>query len=842
MSELLAPRSWPVLSGTVPGLAPGFSRRPETGHGLWDGLRPGATVIVGPAGDHATGILSRSGTGKTQLASACARRMWAAAEIDLLVWLDAYSRDRIVAGYARALTDLRLAAAPGKPEAAAARFLAWLGDTGKRWLVVLDGVTEAADVEGLWPQGPSGQTLVTTVVAGLSPAPTSPSARNGSPRNPQRVSIGLAAFSQREALQYVTERLQDDPYHSAGALDLAATLRCLPAGLDLAVAYLLDTGLECRQYRLAYEQYRRDWNGGITSDVLAPAWMLAVDRARQFAPKELAWPALTLAAVLGPAAVPGAILTSAAACAYVTGQQAVTEGGRDSLRAVFGNLQQVGLVTIEPDDDVRTVHMPAALQFSVRQVMGPAGVRRAIQVAADAICEVWPAAGMRAEMEQALRDCAVSLRRSDEPALWQQGCHPLLMRIGQSLDDAGMAETALGYWREIARHCVEYYGARSPLSFELRELLAGAATAAGHADEAIAVREELAADMDEVAGPMHPQAIISRASLASSLRAGGRRTEAISLAALVAADSEKVFGPVHARTMQMQRELGSAYSDAGQSRDAIDLLKRCLALAAETIGVMHPETVSTRAQLAEAYRRAGRGNDAIGLYQDALARVQQAAGATHADAVTAREGLALAYYRAGRTEDAATTFERALAEWRRVAGAGAASTLGARTSLAAIYCLGGRPKQAIPLYESVLAERIQIFGPAHPDTFRARRDAAAACHYAKRHAQAVDLGEALLEECEQALGQGHRETLTARANLAHAYHATGRLKRASAHFDRALRDCEHALGSDDQLTKAVHELRQRYLGGRQGSAPIVTPPGELSGSTPRRHSSHGRPG
>jgi tetratricopeptide (TPR) repeat protein len=104
---------------------------------------------------------------------------------------------------------------------------------------------------------------------------------------------------------------------------------------------------------------------------------------------------------------------------------------------------------------------------------------------------------------------------------------------------------------------------------------------------------------------------------------------------------------------------------------------------------------------------------------------------------------------------------------------------------------------------------------------------AAACHYARRFTEAVDLGEALLEECEQALGQGHRETLTVRANLAHAYHATGRLKRASAHFDRALRDCEQARGPADELTKTVHELRQRYLGGRHGSAPIVTPPGEF---------------
>lgn len=835
MSELLRPRSWPVLSGAVPPLAQAFSRRPETGHGLWEGLRPGVTIIVGPDSDRTASAGYRNGTGKTQLAVACARRLWAAAEIDLLVWLDAYSRDRIVAGYARALEDLRFAAAPGKPEAAASRFLAWLGDTSRRWLVVLDGVSDPADVEGLWPQGPSGQALVTTTLPGLRPVTAAPGAarRNGSPPSPQQVSIGLAAFSQREALQYLTDRLNDDPYHSAGALDLAATLGCLPVGLDLAVAYLLDTGQECRQYRLTYEQYRREWNGGIVGDALAPAWMLAIDRARQFAPTELAWPALTLAAVLGPAGIPGAILTSPAACAYVTGQQAVTEGERAGLRAAFGNLQQVGLLSIEPDDDVRTVHMPAALQSSVRQVMGPAGVRRAVQAAADAVCETWPEDGTRTDMEQALRDCAISLQRCDEQALWHPGCHPLLIRTGQSLDDAGMAETALGYWRDLSRRCAENYGVRSQLSFQLRDRLASAAAAAGRADEALGLRGELAADIDEVAGPVHPQAIIARASLARTFRTAGRVGEAISLGVLVAADSEKIFGPVHTQTRQVLRELASAYSDAGKHREAVDLLKRCLVVAAETAGIMHPETVAARGQLADAYRRAGRGNDAIALYQDALAQVQKAVGGTRPDAVIARQGLALAYYRAGRTDDAMAAYERVLAEWRRVAEAGSASTIAARNSLAAIYCQNGRAKQAIPIYEAVLADCNRIRGPAHPDTYRARGNVAAACHYARRLTEAVDLGEALLEECEQTLGQGHRETLTVRANLAHAYHATGRLKRASAHFDRALRDCEQALGPDDELTKAVRELRQRYLGGRQGTAPIVTPPGELSGLSER---------
>src|SRR5439155_22172987 len=107
-----------------------------------------------------------------------------------------------VTGYARALAGIRVAAAPGQPEAAAARFLAWLASTGRRWLVVLDGLADPADADGLWPHGPAGQVLVTTGRAGVRPPQSAG----------EHLAIGLPAFSQREALRYLSDRLSDDHY------------------------------------------------------------------------------------------------------------------------------------------------------------------------------------------------------------------------------------------------------------------------------------------------------------------------------------------------------------------------------------------------------------------------------------------------------------------------------------------------------------------------------------------------------------------------------------------------------------------------------------------------------
>jgi len=823
------PKAWPVLSGTVPSLAEGYTRRPETGPGPWETLQPGLTVILGPDRDVKALAACRDGTGKTQLAAAFARRLWGSAELDLLVWVDAGSRDSMVMGYARALADIRVAAPPGKPEAAAAQFLAWLADTGKRWLVVLDGLAEQADAEGLWPQGPSGQVCVTTSLTGLIPSParSGVATRAQVARAPKPVPVAVGPFTQREAIEYLSGRLNYDPYQASGSLDLAISMDLLPVGLALAVAHMLDSGHDCGRYRLDYEKYRRNRDDGIASDPLAPAWVLAVDRAQQLPPAQLAWPALKLAAVLGLAGIPGAVLTSSAACTYLTGQQAVSYSDKASVRAAFSNLQRLGLVAIEPEDEVRTLRMSAALVSSVRQGMNPAELRQAVQAAADAIYQAWPDSESPADMEQAFRDCATSVRRCDEMTLWNAGCHPLMVRAGQSLDRAPMAETAVAYWRDLAARSARYHGAGSLLTLQLRERLASAAAAAGRTDEAISLREELTADIDEVAGRTHPQAITSRASLARLFRSADRLSEAISLGSRVAADSEYVLGPAHAQTTASLRELGSAYFDAGQYREAIGVFGQCLSLRAQTLGQMHAETISVRRQLAEAYRQAGQDNEAIRLYQRTLAQLENAVGTNHSDTVTAREHLAIACHRAGRTDQATATLEQALAEWRRVPGAGPENTINTRANLAAIYCMTGRLKQAIQFYQSEIGDLEQIYGPAHPDTLRARWNLAAAYHKAKRLPEAIELGQATLADCERALGTGHPETLTTRTNLALAYHAAGQLKRASAHFDRALHDSEQAVGLDEPLTSEVRMLRTSYLAGRQGTMPIIAPPGML---------------
>ena len=101
--------------------------------------------LAGPPADrvHARqGVLiGLGGVGKTQLAAGLAHRLWGQQEVDLLVWATATSRSGVVARYAQAAADIAGEYDPD-PEEAAIRFLGWLADTGRRWLLVLDDLTQ----------------------------------------------------------------------------------------------------------------------------------------------------------------------------------------------------------------------------------------------------------------------------------------------------------------------------------------------------------------------------------------------------------------------------------------------------------------------------------------------------------------------------------------------------------------------------------------------------------------------------------------------------------------------------------------------------------------------------
>jgi tetratricopeptide (TPR) repeat protein len=794
------PAPWPVRSGPVPPLAECFSTRPETGFDAARVLaRGGTAVLTQPAPPEGAGsrpLAAASGTGKTQLAAAIGLSAWRSGDVDLLAWVQAGSRDAILSGYAEALTAADIPGARANPGAAAASFLGWLAEGSRPWLLVLDDVADVADLDGLWPSGPAGLVLVTTRL----PA----AAMNGS----NRTIVEIGAFSPREALSYLTARL-GEPGMRAGALDLASDLGCLPLGLAMASAVVADAGTDCRRYREQLAERARQVPSAGADDLtrtVAAAWSLSLDRADAIAPPRTAGYALALVALLDPAGVPEAVLTSRAGCDYICGPgSAGRPGGQAQIRNVFDSLARVGLVTIDAGCAPRTVRTHSRVQAAIRQAITPARLGQAAVAAASALLEAWPPADRDPVLAQALRDCTASLHRAAAEPLWTPEAHPVLLRAGQSLDRAGRRDLAVSYWQGLVDTGRRILGHDHPSTLRARDSLAAAYLSAGRAADAADASEQSLADRERALGADHLDTLTACGNFARACMAAGRAADAVPLYRRALAGRERALGPGDPATAAARSALAAAYLAAGQPEQAIAILQPVYGDRAAAMGADHPETLAACGELAVALHAAGRLQEAIPLFERALSGREQTQGATHPDTMTARANLAYAYRSADRMKHALPAYERTLADRERALGPDHPDTLTSMANLASAYHTAHKLKQALPLYERVLTRRERRDGPDHPDTMAARGNLASAYHSSGRLAQAIPIYERTLQDHERVAGQDHTSTLTARANLASAYTAVGWHTAAVALLQRTLADCERLLPPGDPMTQTIRE-------------------------------------
>jgi tetratricopeptide (TPR) repeat protein len=783
VGERTGPHSAVKLSGFIPPLAESFHQRPETGLDLRAGLYPGDTLVLTHGAETASAPTAQGGTGKTQIAVAFSHALWGARAVDALVWVPATSREAIVAGFAQAARTVGAADQALPAEAAAGRFTGWLAHTRRPWALILDDLVSLADLEDLWPTGPAGQVVITTALSG----PVFPT-------GPRIAPVG--GFSRHEVLAYLSARLTDFPDQRAEALDLGADLDGLPLGLAQAAAVMTLNRLSCREYRGRLGERREHMSAirvhGVSPAVLA-TWSLAAECAHELPPAGAAWPALALAAMLDPHGIPGAVLTSPAGCSYVAGRPSSADVADQTLvRAAMTNLAQAGLVSIDPASTVRTVRMHPSVQAAVRAYLPPADFEQAVLAAAEALLQAWPEPDgsqdqdeqvqlTRAQLVQALRDCAAALQVADSAAphpaaggafqgmqpqqsvLWKPEAHPVLFRKGLSLEADGLAESAITYWQGML------------------------------------------VTSTSLLGNGHVNAVTARDRLAAAYESAGRFGDAITVYSTALADRERNQGPEHPDTLAARGNLAHAYSSAGRPAEAAALYEQVVAMAARHLGVGHPVTLAARAQLAGAYQAAARGKEALTAYLMLLADAEELLGAQHQDTLAARESLAAAFLANGQPKDAVEHYKRFAADTEAAAGRDHPDALAARASLASAYQQAGKPKYAIAQYQRVLADRERVQGRDHADTRYARASLAAAYQQAGRYGDAIHHYEQALADSERMLGPGDLETLTARSSLAAAHFADGRLAQVIPLLQRTLADSERYLGSDHPLTRAVRD-------------------------------------
>jgi tetratricopeptide (TPR) repeat protein len=699
---------------SLPPLASGFTPRPETGQALAAALVPGSTTVL-VTGLAAAGARNwHDACGKSQLAAAAARSLGQSGAVDLVIWVAAGSRASVLSSYAEAARARDgISGGSGGIEAAAARLTGWLRDTTRPWLVVLDGLTaDTALDDRLWPAGRSGRVLITT---------TDPAALGGRAARP----IPVGPFSPREALTYLIGRLTMDVDQRQGAVDLAAELGNEPLALAQATAVIASSELNCLGY-LEHFLHRRGQVTGAGSAGAGPApaaitWSMSMDQADMVSPG-ITQSLLPLAALLDGNGMPAAIFATAAArayCVYVTG-----EGGGRGARDGLTVLEGAGLLTAEPGPPAPVIRMSWPVQAAVLATLPDRALPGAVAATADALLEAWPAEDSDEGLARRLRSCADSLRQKAGPLLWENGCHPLLLRAGRSLDAAQLTGPAVAYWEELAATSAQLLGPDHPSTPGISERLAHACLAAGRPGEAIALLQAIRQGRAARLGPDHPGTLEATRGLGLAYVGTDRFSEAVSILNEVVDGCKRSYGASSVAVLVAKEDLAAAYRAAGQFADAIALYRAIVAERERSQGPRHADTTATRQKLAAAYLANNQAKPAIAQYERVITDRERTLGRDHLLTIAARGALGSAYHTAGRMASAVGLFERTRTEYTKALGADHPDTLAACVNLAHAYYGVGRLTDAARLLQETV-ERGETSLPAFdPLTATARESLA----------------------------------------------------------------------------------------------------------------------
>jgi tetratricopeptide (TPR) repeat protein len=648
-------------------------------------------------------------TGKTQLAVAFAESLWQSGGVDLLVWIEATSRAAVLSGYAAAT-----AAATGRNQASscesvAAQFLSWLSETSRPWLVVLDDLADPANLEGLWPAGPSGRVLVTSPDAAAIPSGV-------------RV-VPVGPFSQREAISYLSGCLSADPDKRQGVIELAQDLDFEPTALAQASAVIANSPLSCHQYREHFTRRREQlaqWPSA-RPPAAAVTWMFSFGRVGQLAPGGPAL-LLALAALLDGHGIPLTVFAAPAAGDFVAGGDAAA--GSERAHTALAALERVGLLTVEPATAPPTVQISPVLQAALRAAMPEGMLAQAAKSAADALLQAWPEQEPPGWPASGLRSCVATLRWITGNQLWDGGCHPLLMRAGDSLDHARLTGPAVEHWRDLATTSGRLLGSGHPDTMLASQRLADAYLSAGRADDAIPWFQSRLDMLTATLGPDHRDVIEVRRRLGHALVAALQPPAAITVLERAVPQFEQVCGPGDAATLGARDELAAAYLAAGRYPDAIALYRRTLADRVRTQGAREPQTITTRHGLADSYLASGRAKEAAAAYKRVVADRERALGPDHLDTLTARNNLGAAYQKTGKTAAAELACEQAWAGFERVLGPRHPDTLRSRAELAQVYRRLGRYGDARVLLRDTVGRLERILPDGDPLITELRRSLA----------------------------------------------------------------------------------------------------------------------
>jgi hypothetical protein len=777
-------RTTAVLVGRPPLQADSYQPRPvlrEAIRAAWSSGSP-AVVTQVMAGD--------GGTGKTQLAAAEFIQSLREST-GLAVWVSATTRQGVLAAYAEAYSATHPQRERGADHDAAEQaeaLLRWLAVTDIPWIIVLDDVADPADLHGLWPTGPTGRVIITT-------------RRRDAALTARGRVIEVGVFSPEESLTYLTDKLRAVPglptHVLDNAADLARDLGHLPLALTQASAVIIDDALTCDAYRAQFTDTTAtldDLFGDRAPEecerTIAGTWALAAEKADALPPQGLARPLLALASVLDPNGIPETVLCSPAARELLTRSvsrslrpaqprppsspppPADTSRGvspQDARRALR-NLHRLSLLTHDPSGDPRGVRIHALAQRATIERLPRNELAAAIQTAADALMQTWPANESNPALHQALRANAMLLAERYAHELWLPQAHSVLYQPGHSLGRAGLVTAAAEYFSSLAAAGTRLVGHDHPDVLTARHYHADWHSETGDQTGAAQLFEQVLAARTDILGADAPETLHTRRGLACARAWSGDLAGGIAALEALLQDVIRVLGPDHRHTLSTRHELSRLHCEA---RDHARACRELRDLAADQERILGPDdlaTLYTRHEYARALGEAGNPSAAVNAFESLLADETRLIGSTAPMTLWSRNALAFWRGEAGDAAGASNELEQLLLEQLQVLGPDHPDTLDTRHNIARWRADAGDPATALTALKELLTDQTRILGPHHLDTLNTRHALAYLTGMAGDLLTAVNELARLLADRRRILSPDHPTIDITAKDLAHWQH------------------------------------------------------------------------
>ncbi|MEU3748180.1 MULTISPECIES: tetratricopeptide repeat protein [Streptomyces] len=582
--EALGPVVCPPGLVSVPRKAAHFVGRGQEGE-LLD--REAETVVICGLG----------GVGKSSLAARWALRQ--AAHRDPVWWITAESRADVDAGLAALAVAMQPALIDVLPqEALRERALQWLS-AHDGWLVVLDNVTDPADVEGLLARtGGRGRIVVTSRTT---------DAWYGIGRV-----LTLPVLPAADAVEMFTRvATHSGPRDTTGADVLCAALGQLPLAVEIAAAYCGRTATPPLAYLT--ELGRSGWPGN-AEDAVARTLRVTLDRLAASDP--YAGAVLRLLAWFGPDLIPPLLLPPL-----------------PGMRQALGELAAHSMVTLHEDGSV-SVHR--LVQAAVRRAdpedphREPDLIEGARGAAEAALVEAMPPGGAADpahwETWRGLMPHIEAYLRYADPAEDSERWVRALVSVGAYVAISGLPEAGVGVTERVLSGAERYYGPGHPYTLGVRAMLLGMVRGS---DGAVEQAAAVVRDMTEALGDDDKSTILARRGLALACRRAGRVDEAIALLEGVVADLTRIAGADSRETLGALADLSSIYGVADRLSEAIALCSRAAAGLSALLGGGSVDALEARVYLADLRGRAGATNQALADFRGLLPDCVRVLGEGH---------------------------------------------------------------------------------------------------------------------------------------------------------------------------------------------------------------------